>query len=101
MATLTLDSLSLQTFSGSYLPAPTDSPEFVSLGLPNRCPQCQGVLRHAMQLACGHHVCQNPCLDQLFGESEVILCEFEDCGYEISKAQVNASECNHLYCRKT
>ncbi|XP_060063095.1 TNF receptor-associated factor 3-like [Ylistrum balloti] len=82
--TATLENLSLS----SSIETPGDTPEFVHLDPSCHCIHCKLVVRDALQLICGHHVCKR-CLNPLFGDQEHKRCpEFEDCGYDISKAEV-------------
>jgi len=65
-------------------------PEFVKeLELINKCPQCKGVLRDPIQLMCGHLVCNNTCLENLFAGDTEIVCNYENCGMLIQKSQVS------------
>lgn len=55
------------------------------------CPVCKLVLRNAMQLPCGHQICE-PCIDTLFGESDNATCPVKDdeyCEEPFPKNQVN------------
>lgn len=81
--TANLENLSLSSSLGT----PDDTPKFVQLDPSCYCIHCKQVLRDAFQLACGHHVCRQ-CLDPLFGNQELKLCTFDDCGFQISKTQV-------------
>lgn len=55
------------------------------------CPVCKLVLRNAMQLPCGHQICEL-CIDMLFGESDNATCpvkDDEECEQPFPKNQVN------------
>ncbi|XP_033733796.1 TNF receptor-associated factor 3-like isoform X2 [Pecten maximus] len=79
----TLGNLSLSSSLGT----PEDTPEFVQLDPSCYCVHCKLVVREALQLLCGHHVCLL-CLDPLFGDEDVKICSVDDCGYQISKSEV-------------
>ena len=49
---------------------PEDIPQFVRMDLTNyTCPVCRNILRDCLQLPCGHKVCGDPCIQQLFPDS--------------------------------
>jgi hypothetical protein len=78
--------------TGSSLLTPADLPQFVDKVADKYiCPVCGTVLRNAMQLQCGHQICE-PCIDPLFGESEVASCPVkfdEECEKPFSRKEVN------------
>ena len=57
------------------------------------CPVCNSVLRNAMQLQCGHQICET-CIDPLFGENTKATCPVktdEECEDSFSKNEVKAT----------
>lgn len=59
------------------------------------CPVCKLVLRNAMQLPCGHQICE-PCIDLLFGESDNATCPVKDdeyCEEPFPKNQIHKDMC--------
>ena len=57
------------------------------------CPVCNSVLRNAMQLQCGHKICEI-CIDPLFGENTKASCPVktdEECEDSFSKNEVKAT----------
>lgn len=76
-------------------PFTAELPHFVNI-LPDKyvCPVCKLVLRNAMQLPCGHQICE-PCIDMLFGESDNATCPVKDdeiCEQPFPRNQVKNSD---------
>nr|XP_022330856.1 TNF receptor-associated factor 3-like isoform X2 [Crassostrea virginica] len=59
------------------------------------CPVCNSVLRNAMQLQCGHQICET-CIDPLFGENTKASCPVrtdEECEDSFSKNEIYKDMC--------
>nr|XP_022333101.1 TNF receptor-associated factor 3-like isoform X1 [Crassostrea virginica]XP_022333102.1 TNF receptor-associated factor 3-like isoform X1 [Crassostrea virginica] len=59
------------------------------------CPVCNSVLRNAMQLQCGHQICEI-CIDPLFGENTKASCPVktdEECEDSFSKNEIYKDMC--------
>ncbi|XP_062609235.1 TNF receptor-associated factor 3-like [Saccostrea cucullata] len=84
------------TSLGSSLLTSTELPHFVEKLPPKYvCPVCNFVLRNAMQLQCGHQICE-PCIDPLFGEDETATCPVntdEECEEPFTKNEVYKDMC--------
>lgn len=83
---------SLASLGANMLSQSSDLPEFVNkVAEKYICCVCGTVLRNAMQLQCGHQICES-CIDPLFGENDEATCPVmsdEECEQPFSKKEVN------------
>ncbi|XP_062576865.1 TNF receptor-associated factor 3-like, partial [Saccostrea cucullata] len=81
---------------GSFLSTSTKLPHFVEKPPPKYvCPVCNFVLRNAMQLQCGHQICES-CIDPLLGENQKATCPVntdEECEEPFTKNEVYKDIC--------
>ncbi|KAK3093913.1 hypothetical protein FSP39_021708 [Pinctada imbricata] len=92
-----MQKLSVLSSMESSMRSPNDIhvPEFIDLPKGYVCIICASVLRNAMQLPCGHLLCETPCVDVLFDNKEEATCPIreEDCLEPFKKREVFKDVC--------
>ncbi|XP_011409432.1 PREDICTED: TNF receptor-associated factor 2-like, partial [Amphimedon queenslandica] len=50
------------------------------------CPKCDGILRDAVQISCGHWLCHG-CAEEIFKKETIPYCPRTDCGEEFTNEE--------------